>query len=226
LAKVDSLASRLPDDVIDKRSVDYGDFITNTYGNLIVLKSYVKTIKDFAQREQKTKAEQRSAVLKSMEWIIDGADSIPLSNQLNSARFKSLQTVPDKTTIGVQILAPKKVNGYFYTVTPTRKPEIKVTFPVDTAFNDLHILPATKGLTFSDASGQIFFVLVYSEVVHQAKHPATLAKIYRSDGLAWSMNYNLTFQPKEILFRQDTGEVTLKNETQLTVIDKNGKVLR
>jgi hypothetical protein len=161
-----------------------------------------------------------------MDWIVDGADSIPLSSQLTSARFKSLQTVNDKITIGVQILDPSKVKGYFYTVTPTRKPEIKITFPVDTAFNDLNILPATKAISYSDATGQLYFALVYSEVVHGTKHPATLAKIYRSDGLAWSMNYNLSFQPKEILFRQDTGEVTLKNETQLTVIDKNGKVLR
>jgi hypothetical protein len=226
LARVDSLASRLPDDVIDKRSADYDDFISNTYGNAIVLKSYVKTIKDFADRERKIKSDQREKVLKAMDWIVDGADSIPLSTQLTSARFKSLQTVNDKITIGVQILAPSKVNGYFYTVTPTRKPEIKITFPVDTAFNDLNILPATKAISYSDATGQLYFALVYSEVVHGTKHPATLAKIYRSDGLAWSMNYNLTFQPKEILFRQDTGEVTLKNETQLTVIDKNGKVLR
>jgi hypothetical protein len=225
LSKVDSLASRLPDEAIDRRSKDYDDFVTNTYGNAIVLKSYVKTIKDFGERERQIKNGQREKVLKAMEWIVDGADSIPLSSQLVNKRFKSLQTVGDKITIGMQV-NPSKVNGYFYTITPTRKPEIKVVFPVDTAFSDQNILPSTKALSYSDVSGQIYFALVYSEVVHGAKHPATLAKIYRSDGLAWSMNYNLAFQPKEILFRQDTGEVTLKNDTQITVIDKNGKVLR
>jgi hypothetical protein len=84
----------------------------------------------------------------------------------------------------------------------------------------------TKALTYSDAAGQIYFVLVYSERANKEKFPATLAKIYRSDGLAWSTNYQLGFVPKEILFKSDTGELTVKNDTHSTVIDKNGKILR
>ena len=226
LDKLDSISNLLSDDAIDKRAKDYDDFISNTYGNVLVLKSYVKTIKDFASRERKRKSDQRQAILRSLEWIVDGTDSIPLVKQIDRNRFKPLQTIDEKTTLGIHVMDGAKVDGYFYTITPSRKPELKVIFKVDTAFNDLNILPATKGISYSDAAGQIYYVLVYSEVVHNTKHPATLAKIYRSDGLAWSMNYKLGFQPKEILFRPETGEVTLKNETQITVIDKNGKVLR
>ena len=34
------------------------------------------------------------------------------------------------------------------------------------------------------------------------------------------------FVPKELILRADTGELTIKNETQQIVVDKNGKVLR
>jgi hypothetical protein len=99
-------------------------------------------------------------------------------------------------------------------------------FPVDKLSFKERKLPMTKGLTYSDATGQIYFVLLYSEKVNKDKYPATLAKIYRSDGLAWSNNYQLPFIPKEIQLKQDTGEVTIKNDTQQTVIDKNGKVVK
>jgi len=68
--------------------------------------------------------------------------------------------------------------------------------------------------------------MLVSDKANNNKFPATLAKIYRTDGLAWSVNYELPFVPKELLLRTDTGEITIKNETQQVVVDKNGKVLR
>jgi hypothetical protein len=99
-------------------------------------------------------------------------------------------------------------------------------FPVDKSSFKTKTLSSTKGLSYADAAGQLYFVLLYSNQPAKEKYAATLAKIYRSDGLAWSNNYQLAFLPKEIILKQDTGEVTLKNESQQIVIDKNGKVLK
>jgi hypothetical protein len=69
-------------------------------------------------------------------------------------------------------------------------------------------------------------VLLFNEAeTKDKKVAATVAKIYRSDGLAWSSNYLLDFRPIEILFKPETGELTLRGgDTQQSVVDKNGKL--
>jgi hypothetical protein len=225
LRKLDSIASRISVEKIDEKAADYSHFITNTYSTPVVLKSYVKTLKDYAEREKKEKEAALTRTKKAMDWIIDGADSIPLYKPFAN-RYKPLFTADEKFTLGMHVNDSTNAEGYFYTITPTRKPDVKVLFPIDkNSFRERHV-PVIKGLSYSDAGGQIYYVLVYSEKVNKDKYAATLAKIYRSDGLAWSNNYQLTFVPKEINLRQDTGELTIKNDSQVTVIDKNGKVLK
>jgi hypothetical protein len=100
-----------------------------------------------------------------------------------------------------------------------------VVFPVDKNLKEKN-LAHLKSASYSDPNNSLFFVLLVSEKTVNGKFPATLAKIYRTDGLAWSMNYELAFVPKELMLRTDTSELTMKNETQQVVVDKNGKVLR
>lgn len=226
LDRLDSIANKLSEENIDQKALDYNHFIANTYSSTVVLKSYVKALKEYSEREKRRKDEELSFRIKSLDWILDGNDSIPLGAGLVSSRYRPLFTSLEKYTLGLHINDTASADGYFYTITPARKPEVKVVFPVDKSSFKERTLPATKGLSYSDAAGQIFFVLLYSNQPAKEKYPATLAKIYRSDGLAWSNNYQLPFQPKEIVLRQDTGEVTLKNEAQQIVIDKNGKVIR
>ena len=119
------------------------------------------------------------------------------------------------------------MEGYFYSITPGRVSDIKIAFPVDKLSFRASKLKDAKSLTFSDARGQIFFVLIYSSKANKEnKYTATLAKIYRSDGLAWSNNYTLNFIPTEILFKQETGELTIKDTTLQYVVDKNGKMIK
>jgi hypothetical protein len=225
LKKLDSVANRISVEKVEQKALDYAHFITNTYSTPIVLKSYVKTLKDYAEREKKEKEGALTIAKKAMDWIIDGADSIPL-HQLFANRYKPLFTADEKFTLGLHVNDSLNTNGYFYTITPTRKPEVKVVFPVDkNSFKEKRI-GTSKGLSYSDVGGQIYYVLVYSDKLTKDKYPATLAKIYRSDGLAWSNNYQLTFIPKEINLKADTGELTIKNDAQVIVVDKNGKVVK
>jgi hypothetical protein len=226
LGKLDSIAGKLSAEVIEQKAADYQHFITTTYNSSDVLKSYIKSLKEYAEREKKKKDEALALRLQALEWIVDGADSIPLRQQNRPTSYKPLFTADEKYTLGLHLKDSMNADGYFYTITAARKPEIKILFPVDKASFKERRLPVTKGLSYADAAGQIYFVLLYSEKASKDKYPATLAKIYRSDGLAWSHNYQLPFLPKEILLKQDTGEVTIKNDTQQTVIDKNGKVLK
>ncbi|MFZ6009690.1 MAG: hypothetical protein ACOYXT_05020, partial [Bacteroidota bacterium] len=226
LNRLDSIASKLSGEDMDKEALDYDHFIVNTYSNTVVLKSYVKALKEYAIRERRKKDAQLTVRLKAMDWIIDQSDSVPLIAENANDKFKPLFSATELYTAGLTYADSTNVEGYFYTITPSRIPSLKVKFPVDKAAFKHSKLANTKALTYSDDGGQIYFVLIYSDKPLKEKYPVTLAKIYRSDGLAWSSNMALAFAPKEIFFKPDAGEVTIKNDGQTTVIDKNGKVLR
>ncbi|MEO5602646.1 MAG: hypothetical protein ABIR06_17110 [Cyclobacteriaceae bacterium] len=225
LGKLDSVATKLSDEQLEAKAIDYTHFINNTYSNTTVLKSYVHSLKEFGLREQKIRDALLEKRKTSLHYIVDGADSIPLLAEIASV-YKPLLTTPEKFTIGLCFRDTLHVQGYFYTVTAARKPDVKALFTVDKAsFRPGHF-SGTKALTYSDPGGQIYYVLVYSERATKEKFPATLAKIYRSDGLAWSMDYPLSFVPGELMLRPDTGELIIKDNVTQLVVDKNGKVVK
>lgn len=227
LSRLDSIAGKILGEDLDKKVEDYQHFIANTYSNTIVLRSYVKALKEFAEREQRKVDEKLANKKDALLWLVVSSDSIPVSLSKKSARFKPLHITEEKFTSGLVYKDSLNADGYFYTITPSRIPDVKVNFAVDkTNFKESR-LPAVKSLIFTDAAGQIFYVLIYSERVGKdSKYPATLAKIYRSDGLAWNVNYGLPFVPKELAFKQDTGELLIKSDALQAVVDKNGKFLR
>jgi hypothetical protein len=227
LNKIDSTASKLLSDDLDKRALDYDYFVKNTYSTTAVLKSYVRGLKDYAEREKKTKASEMAIRTETLRWLINGSDSIPLFVERTRSKFKPLVVIPEKYTTGLQYADSLNPTGYFYTISPSRIPDVKVSFPVEKpSFKEARLV-SSKALTFSDAAGQIYFVLVFTDRGKENKYAATLAKIYRSDGLAWSMNYELAFVPREISFRADSGELIIKgDDNQQNTMDKNGKMLK
>lgn len=227
LNRLDSIAAKLIEVDMDAKVLNYEHFITNTYSNTIVLKSYVKALKDYAERERRKLNEQLAEKQEALRWLVNLPDSIPLFTDASRSKFKPLSIVSEKFTAGLHYTDSVSANGYFYSITPSRVSDIKVTFPVDKSGFKVSQLKNTKSITFSDVRGQIFFVLIYSTKANREnKFTATLAKIYHSDGLAWSNNYALNFVPSEILFKQETGELTIKNATLQSVVDKNGKLIK
>lgn len=227
LNKLDSIAGKLASEDLDKRALDYEYFVKNTYSTTAVLKSYIGGLKDFAEREKKIKDDQLAFRTETLRWLVNGADSIPLFVDQSHSKFKPLAVIAEKYTTGLLYADSLSPTGYFYTISPSRVPDVKVSFPVEKpSFKQARLL-SSKALTFSDAAGQIYFVLVFSDRGKENKYAATLAKIYRSDGLAWSMNYELGFIPKEISFKSDSGELTIKgDDNQQNTMDKNGKLLK
>lgn len=227
LNKLDTIATKLTSEDIDRESEDYAHFINNTYSNTVVLKSYIKALKEYSEREKRNKNAEYSKLQEALSWVISGTDSIPATINATSHRYKPLVIVEEKYTAGLNYVDSLDVSGYFATIKPTRVPDVKIAFPVDKSHFPLSALESSKALVFSDAGEQIYFILIYNgKEMRDKKIAATLAKIYRSDGLAWSMNYELGFTPIEILFKPETGELTIKGETQQSVVDKNGKLLK
>jgi hypothetical protein len=227
LNKLDSTAAKLLADDLDKRTIDYDYFVKNTYSTTAVLKSYIKGLKDYAEREKKIKDAELAKRTETLRWLLNGADSIPLFTEHSRSKFKPLVVIDEKYTAGLQYADSLNPTGYFYTINPSRVPDVKILFPVEKPIFKEARLVSSKALTFSDAAGQIYFVLVYSDRGNENKYTATLAKIYRSDGLAWSMNYELPFIPREISFKADSGELVIRgDDNQQNTMDKNGKIVR
>ena len=78
----------------------------------------------------------------------------------------------------------------------------------------------------SDKDQHIFYILYLSSVKEEEKFYASLSKVYRADGLAWTNPYPMDVEPTELKYKEDTGDVimVLSDGSQLT-IDKNGKIL-
>jgi hypothetical protein len=225
LTKLDSVSTWLAAQDLNQKALDYNHFVTNTYNNTVVLSSYVKALKEYANREKRVKNAELSFRLEALKWLLDGADSIPLTMDYKSTKFTPLFIAEEKYTVGLQYKDSLSAEGYFYGITSTRTAKLKAKFPVEKTSFKKSKLPVTKALTFSDSGGQVYYVLIYSEQAIKEKYAATLAKIYSSDGLAWSNNYQLNFIPISITLNAATGELVIGNDAKQTVVDKNGKVI-
>jgi hypothetical protein len=231
IKKIDSLSGVLADRNLEDEMKNYKNFVTTSYGTPDVLNSLISATKSFSVREAQRKENEIKNSMASLRWIIDGADSIPLFMEVNPrSRFKPLLLQPEKFTAGIQYV-DSVATGYFYTISNTRRPQVKVPYPVDQQAFRKRNLALTKALVTHDEKGLVFFIVFYSEVKVKDKFPATIVKIYRHEGLAWSINYGFTQLPAEIVFSSETFELTIKTKSSIgevfpVIFDKAGKVVK
>ena len=225
LGKLDSIAAKLTSENIDQEAEDYSHFITSAYSNTVVLKSYVKALKEYSDREKRKKNGEAEKAQNALKWIVSGSDSIPATMYAKSTKYMPVFLEEEKYTMGLHYKDSVDVSGYFATIIPSRAADVNVLFPVDRTHFQPGDSASFKGSVISDAGGQLYFVLLYKQAKNKDdKVVATLAKIYRSDGLAWSVNYSLEFTPAEISFKPETGELTLRGDSKQNIVDKNGKL--
>ncbi len=228
ISKMDSLASKLLKRDFDEEAKDYHHFITTAYGTPAVLKSLVKSTNDFAAREKSRMQNQVSELKEALKWMVSENDSIPVVMEVKEGSpFKPMILIEEKYTAGFQF-SDSVANGYFTTINRARRGGVSMRFPIDTAVFKQKKLPVLKALSSSDSGGQVFYILFYSEEKASEKFPATLAKIYKTDGLAWSNNFAFDLLPSELSFQVESGEVAIKTsnaagESKMVFIDKNGK---
>lgn len=229
--KIDSLGGLLVARNMAEDIKNYRHFISTAYGPSSVLMSQIKTTHDFGVREVGKREAELKRKSESLKWIINDKDSIPLfQDNASKSRFKPVFVKEELYTAGLQF-ADTTASGYFYTITPTRRPALKATFPVDTKAFTKRNVPFTKGLGLQDERGHIYFIILYSEVKTMDKYPATIVKIYQADGLAWSVNISFAQLPEDLVLSADTGELTVKTRSQAgdiipVVLDKNGKEIK
>jgi hypothetical protein len=230
LNKLDSVTTLLADRDLNADAENYSTFISSTYGTTSVLRSLVGATKEFAIREKEKKAKELLRKEEASKWLVVASDSIPITLPLTrETKFKPLIIIDESYTAGL-MYADSIGTGYFYSITPSRVPDLKISFPVDKLNFTKRNLAVSKGLSVSDGKGQVYFVGVYSESKKGNKFPLTLAKIYRSDGLAWTNNYLTEGIPNELIFNSNSGEISIKistgsGENKILTIDKNGKLI-
>lgn len=223
--RLDSLSARLLTKNVDSLVLDYQYFVNDTYGSGAAVTAFIGTTSGFAIEAKKKEQALLSTFNEQMRWIVSESDSIPLFLGNTRSKYRPLVVIDEKYTAGLHYTDSLSPLGYLYSINSARTPEVKVNFPVDKASFKEQQLQSSKALSFSDAAGHLYFVLIYSEAVDQDnKFPATLVKIYKSDGLAWSVNSKLDFLPTDLQFASLSGELTIRGANgEQAVVDKSGK---
>jgi phage anti-repressor protein len=219
---VDSISSKMLARNLDEDILNYAEFVKSTFTKGEILKGYIKGMKDFADRELMHKKMKVQLYEKALKWLIVENDSIPVTADSNHKSIKPL-VITDKFTAGLKF-SGSLVKGYFYNIPPSHRPEVRVQYAVDSSFNQTNV-SSTKGLITSDLGEQIFFVMLYADTaLPDGKYPATVVKLYKVDGLSWSVNLAFGFKPTSIKLNADNGELVIKSDDeQIAIIDKSGK---
>lgn len=229
LQRLDSLAGLMSGYQFGSDVANYQHFINHAYSNTTVLQTYVRTTKEFSEREIKKRKEAATTMEATLSWVIDGTDSIAISPMAKrETRFKPLVIVPEKMVAGL-VFKDTVAMGFLYNITPSRIPGAKGSFAVDSTFIRRN-LPVLKGIGATDRAGQVYFAILYSEIRAADALPATICRVSASAGLEWSQNLALEFPPVEATYIPETQElsITLKSssgETRLVTLDKAGKRL-
>lgn len=224
---LDSISGLLVERDLESETDNYKFYVNTAYGSTSVLKALVRSTKEFALREVIRREAQIKRKQDLLQWIIDGNDSIPLMMPSpERSKYKPLVLEPAKYTAGL-MFADSTGMGYFYLIDPSRKPSLKASFPVNKAFTKSY-LPVTKALTTQDESGLVYFVLTYQETKRNDKYQATLTKIYKVEGLAWSVNITFDQVPIEMVFTKETSEISVKTKSSIgelfvAIFDRDGK---
>lgn len=230
LNRADSASKKLSARNLDEDILNYQLFVSRTFTNGDNLKSYVHSMNDYIAREKAVRDTEFALRAEAMNWLVNGSDSIPLFTDhiKGKNKFRPLVVTQDTYTSGIAFADSVTGIGYFYNIPATHKPDIKVNFPIDKVNLREKRLPIIRSYVTADPNSQIFFALIYLERKDKAgKYPATVAKIYKSDGLSWSNNFAFDFIPTAINFIPETGELVVKSSGNAVVrIDKNGKVMK
>ncbi len=222
LKTLDSVAIKLSLRNFENEDKDYHHFISKVFGTLTVLAATISTTQEYAKRERLKKEKEWEATSQLLKWIVDAKDSIPLYIESNrELKHKPVVIEQEKFTFGLTYQDSS--------ISPARITEVKANFPVDQLNFKRRNFQLIKGLDTTDGTGNAYILLLYSTQKTEEKFPATLAKIYRSDGLAWSINFSFEMLPSEIILNKDAGEISVKiansnGEAKVITFDKNGKL--
>lgn len=222
LAKFDSMLRIVGATDLVRACRLYQHFVKSVFADMRGVEAYVREVKEYVRRETGRVGETMQSRAAAVHWIRLRDDSVPLVATDSLLPYLPLVTENERYTVGLKFLDSTDVSGYFYSVTPSRIPDMQVIFPVD-ASKFLQRTAPVRAMT-TDSNDLVYFVLIYSDAPEDDKFPATIAKIYRGDGLSWSANCSLDFIPETIVYNADSGDLELAAGEAVFVLDKQGKV--
>lgn len=219
---LDSIAKAIHNIDLESAARNYSHFVTSVYGGVDGIKRYLGELTNYAATEEKRVAERMRECQEATRWIRLKDESIPLTSADSLLPYVPLVIRSERYTVGLKFVDSTDVSGYFYSVTPSRVPDVGVTFPVDKAYFLSRNAPFKAMAT--DANELVYYILIFSEEQADEKFPATIAKVYRADGLSWSVNYKMGFIPENIEYNAGSGDLIVSAADTSLVLDKNGKV--
>lgn len=222
LAKVDSLAKVVGAADLSRAERFYEHFIEVVYNDIDGVKNHVREVTDYTHREAVRLAELMQRRQDAARWIRLEDENVPLVLTDSLLPYLPLITEHERYTVGLKFRDSTDVSGYFYSITPSRVPDIQVTFPVDTA-NFLRQSGLVHAMA-TDTDDLIYFILIYSKAPVGDKFPATLVKLYRADGLSWTTNCSLDFLPETVAYDAASGDLLVDAGEGTLVFDKHGKL--
>ena len=225
LSAIDSLGSAALARDVDYEAENYKTFVQMAYGSVSDLKKTLKSTVDFAVAEKSIKEKRSKELAVMSNWIIDQADSIPVTTAVKSAKHRPLAIVENNFTFGLSY-PDTTAYAYFYQITPSHGVAIKASFKVDSANFKKDNFASLKGLGQSDAGKKNFYVVLFSEPMASGKVPTLVYKVV-PEGLAWFKYFRLEGKPIETIWGEQT-ELTIKITTssgdKSVVIQPDGKL--
>ncbi len=231
LNRLDSVAGILVAKDIEKETANYQHFVTNAYGSTKMLTSLISATKEFSEHEKHRREDVVTSLNSSLNWLRVDKDSVAVGTaKQRRPNHYPLALNPEKWASGVKYGADSVASGFFYTITPTRIPDVKASFTVDKVNFARKNLPIVKCLAAGNEAGTVYYSVLFSETKVADKFAVTIARINKPEGLVWTSNYKFDFLPSELIVSPETGELSVKitapgGESKLVMFDKNGKQL-
>lgn len=209
---------------------DYPGFIRDTFGSIAVAESYLKSVKEYADTQREKTEREVAGLRESVKWIIDGEDMIPALSDAESAIFYPVFIQEEGYTTGVAHRSSASgVQGYFYTITKDRKPQVKAFFSLDSTAFHYSKRALMGGTVLNSVMGMVYYSVIWSEERSNGKVPVVISKIYTVDGLSWSNMFWIDGIPEDIKLLGQTGEINIKligpDGPKVVTITKDGKTL-
>ncbi|MFM9076541.1 MAG: hypothetical protein ACKORJ_13410, partial [Bacteroidota bacterium] len=232
LNMVDSLAGKALNRDIKKQAPEYKDVISKTYGSTLNLGSYFRLMRNDAVRKRTAAKEILARLDESSKWVVDGADSIPAIQGVKSSRFFPLLFADDTYSIGLTKNPSGVSQGYFILTPRTRKPDLRVDFPIDSLGFSPEKISGFHALSVSAREGAVFYAVIYSDYPINGKTPVAIAEVFnvKGDELQWANHYAMDGPVEGISFLQDTGILTVSVRTaygsKILQIQKDGRLQR
>jgi hypothetical protein len=201
--------------------------VTTLFSSPAIFKTYLRGTREYAHREVSHLQREIDAIHEQLRWLYVDNVKVPLFMDAASDNPYLPLVVSERFWAGLHY-KDALATGYLFSITPSRKPDLKVVFPVDSSAFALRHRAGAKALMVSDPAGNVHHILTYSTEKVGEGFRATITKIYRTEGLAWSYNVTFDMAPRDFTLRADTGEIVVYTgpsdaEGRKTVFDKTGR---